>query len=413
VNTSRTQLPHQEQTEEEVQEVPPRDGRREKQREKRRQSKIHDGDEVFEFTIDWLQRNTGNVTELFSIMNNALQQRDQQHERSQKKLQSQQAEIDQLNMKLDMLHTQYAEKNADMQDVERELFVALRANQRAGSMAPSSYRDAKSKALPDPPKFSDNINPTFEDWEKEMLGKFRVNNDHYGDDNMKMAYIFNRTEGAARQHLQPRYLTGEPGEFATADEMIGHLRIIYTDHFKQENALRAYKKRKMKTTERFMDFYTELLQLGGKAKVSPDNYLYDIKEKITIKLREALLPTQSQHHTYEELAKYLTSLDNAGKELDQDKERQAAAVARRRAATPQASRAPYSPAGGQPVPAYVKQEQQSGSCHYCHKPGHFVKDCPTAPKAMIRELEIEELALQHQELVDLSESDDDLGNGST
>jgi hypothetical protein len=82
VNTSRTQLPHQEQTEEEVQEVPPRDGRREKQREKRRQSKIHDGDEVFEFTIDWLQRNTGNVTELFSIMNNALQQRDQQHERS-------------------------------------------------------------------------------------------------------------------------------------------------------------------------------------------------------------------------------------------------------------------------------------------------------------------------------------------
>ena len=32
---------------------------------------------------------------------------------------------------------------------------------------------------------------------------------------------------------------------------------------------------------------------------------------------------------------------------------------------------------------------------------------------MIRELEIEELAVQHQELVDLSESDDDLGNGST
>jgi hypothetical protein len=65
-----------------------------------------------------------------------------------------------------------------------------------------------------------------------MLSKFRVNNDHYGDDNIKMAYIFNRTKGAARQHLQPRYLTREPGEFATANEMIGHLRIIYTNHFK-------------------------------------------------------------------------------------------------------------------------------------------------------------------------------------
>jgi hypothetical protein len=32
---------------------------------------------------------------------------------------------------------------------------------------------------------------------------------------------------------------------------------------------------------------------------------------------------------------------------------------------------------------------------------------------MIRELEIEELALHHQESVDLSKSDDDLGNGST
>jgi hypothetical protein len=46
----------------------------------------------------------------------------------------------------------------------------------------------------------------------------------------------------------------------------------------------------MKSIERFMDFYTELLQLSGKAKVPPKNYLYDIKEKITFKLREALLP---------------------------------------------------------------------------------------------------------------------------
>jgi hypothetical protein len=31
-----------------------------------------------------------------------------------------------------------------------------------------------------------------------MLSKFRVNNDHYSDDNIKMAYIFNQTEGVAR-----------------------------------------------------------------------------------------------------------------------------------------------------------------------------------------------------------------------
>jgi hypothetical protein len=92
-----------------------------------------------------------------------------------------------------------------------------------------------------------------------MLSKFKVNNDHYSDNNIKMAYIFNQTKGAAKQHLQPRYLTREPSEFTTANKIISHLYIIYTDHFKQENALRAYKKRKIKTTERFIEFYTKLL----------------------------------------------------------------------------------------------------------------------------------------------------------
>ncbi len=158
-----------------------------------------------------------------------------------------------------------------------------------------------------------------------------------------------------------------------------------------------------------MDFYTELLQLGGKAKIPSENYLYDIKEKITIKLREALLPTQSQHRTYKDLAIYLTSLDNGSRVLDADKERYAAAVARKKSATPQASRAPYNSAGGQHGSAYIKQE--TPVCHNCQKPGHFVKDC-LAPKASIKELEVDDVPLHPQQLDDFSDVDDDSGNES-
>ena len=77
-----------------------------------------------------------------------------------------------------------------------------------------------SKKQPDPPPLSNGVDPTFESWKLQIQGKFRVNADHFEDEEARMLYLFNRTTGDAQKHLRPRYDDESPIRFATAKEMI-------------------------------------------------------------------------------------------------------------------------------------------------------------------------------------------------
>jgi len=50
-----------------------------------------------------------------------------------------------------------------------------------------------SKKQPDPQPLSNGIDPTFESWKLQIQGKFRVNADHFEDEEAKMFYLFNCT----------------------------------------------------------------------------------------------------------------------------------------------------------------------------------------------------------------------------
>ena len=56
-------------------------------------------------------------------------------------------------------------------------------------------RTRYSKKLPDPPELSEGDNPTYESWKLQMQGKFRVNTDHFEDEEARMLYLFGRTTG--------------------------------------------------------------------------------------------------------------------------------------------------------------------------------------------------------------------------
>src|SRR5438045_7084490 len=60
-----------------------------------------------------------------------------------------------------------------------------------------------SKKQPDPQPLSDGVDPTFESWKLQIQGKFRINANHFEDEEAKMFYLFNRTTGDAQKHLQP------------------------------------------------------------------------------------------------------------------------------------------------------------------------------------------------------------------
>jgi len=111
-----------------------------------------------------------------------------------------------------------------------------------------------SKKFPDPDPLSDGADPTFESWKLQMQGKFRVNADHFEDEEAKMLYLFNRTSGNAQKHLQPRYDDKSQVRFTCVREMIEHLEAIYVNPNKVRDAQFDYNRLTMKTSQTFVDF---------------------------------------------------------------------------------------------------------------------------------------------------------------
>jgi len=105
-----------------------------------------------------------------------------------------------------------------------------------------------------------------------MRSKFDVNRDHYNTESALMAYVFSRTTGTAREHLQPRYKSDDDVEFQTAKEMIDYLKEIFTDPFEQRTADRQFKDLIIQKDEAFHDFYTLFLKTAAKAKVPQVSY---------------------------------------------------------------------------------------------------------------------------------------------
>jgi hypothetical protein len=60
---------------------------------------------------------------------------------------------------------------------------------------------SKSTKLPDPNLLDDGKSPSFKSWLAEMRSKFDVNYDHYNIELARMAYVFSRTTGTAKEHL--------------------------------------------------------------------------------------------------------------------------------------------------------------------------------------------------------------------
>ena len=93
-----------------------------------------------------------------------------------------------------------------------------------------------SKKRPDPPIFTDDVDPTFESWKIQMQVKLRANADHYPTEEDKMEYIFSRTGGDAQKHLLSKFDEDSPIRFISAREMLQYLTSIYVNSNKIRDA---------------------------------------------------------------------------------------------------------------------------------------------------------------------------------
>jgi Zinc knuckle len=294
---------------------------------------------------------------------------------------------------------------------------------------------SRSTKAPDPELFGGNDDPSFNHWKLQMQGKFTINGDHFPDERSKMIYFFSRTRDNAAEHLQPRYEQDAVEPFESVEQMFQHLDAIYLDPFEKSNARKKFKKLLMTDLETFPPFYTRFLHLCGKAKIPKSELVEELSDKISIPLREAILPTLNQYDSLDELARQLSFMDNEQRSIKLRKNQVARIRANRDGATPSpkpsTSSTPVKPAqeqgilrlnGTQPPtsnltsstrPTYADTSKQEtsdkGLCHTCRKPGHFAKDCPEDPKRVhfhAIHTELEEDIQAEQEL-----SDREAGNG--
>ena len=237
-----------------------------------------------------------------------------------------------------------------------------------------------------------------------------------------MIHVFSRTKGKARQLLETRYRTGRSNQFTTSDGMIAALAGLFEKPFKKEEAKDAYDLLYMKPDQTFMEFYTEFLHQAGTACVPDDTQFDDIKKRVTLNLRTALLPTIRSYTTMKELADQYMYLDQGQRAIKADRERLQKSKAlnngssssnpglgsrppaggsnsslSRTGSLPAAPSSTIAPRPGSSGPgghprAHLTAEQKDqlrreGKCFYCKLAGHRLDQCPTRPAPRINEVE--------------------------
>ena len=115
-----------------------------------------------------------------------------------------------------------------------------------------------TKALSDPPLFTDGKDPSIDQWLSKMRGKFEINWDHYLSERSKLIYAENRVGGKALQHLEPCLRLNSITPFTTIDDLFNHLEDIFGNPHQKKQAIEKFRELKMGASS-FSDFYSEFI----------------------------------------------------------------------------------------------------------------------------------------------------------
>jgi Zinc knuckle len=265
---------------------------------------------------------------------------------------------------------------------------------------PETKRTTK---LPDPPILTDGKDPRFEDWLSRIKNKLKVNVDHYPTEAMKIAYVEGRTGDKAARHLAPRMKEGSVGEYRNVDEVFKHLETVFNDPNKTVNARRKFRAMQMKPSDPYHEFLTEFLHLADEACIPPDQLKEELYEKLTYRLKEAMMFHRGSSGTFEEFSTYCSHAANTIQSIAEARAQTTTKTSTigGRKEIPRRQTSGSETKSVAPLGKEKQEMMKRGLCFNCGEHGHLNRDCPRRKKAA--ELKAMESSVQEREMGQISE----------
>ena len=303
------------------------------------------------------------------------------------------------------------------------------------SPTPSTVTGKRSPKHPDPPVFTNGVDPTFDDWSLRIQDKLIVNDDHFPTESVKVIFVISRTESDAADHLTAYRAGGHADYFKTSQSVLDVLQDIYADPDRERNARRNYMRLKQSKKQSFNVFYSEFRKQVSYLGYDEKTLMNDLREKVVLRLKEALSNTTTRFNTIAKLKDHLQTVDNQQRSIEAEKDRASrfiqVANARRVAAS---SKPVFQPRSfNQPKPAFVSVFNKpglappsaspfnsdlrfikmlvEGRCFKCEQPGHLTMNCPRSNKPIQDRIqEVDTDSDREQGLADEEQSEHDSEN---
>ncbi|KGM91419.1 uncharacterized protein PADG_12491 [Paracoccidioides brasiliensis Pb18] len=283
--------------------------------------------------------------------------------------------------------SQIDELIAECDELSHTLVCMTVSNQAASRGVTPSETTWRSVKIDDPKHLTDSKEPKFEHWLSWMKNKLRENADHYPTERMRIAYIENWTDGDAARHIAPCMEEDHPERYQTAEEIFEHLKSIYEDANKLQNAKSDYRKLIMRNGDNYHEFVTKFLHLAGEAKIARGDYKTDFNDKLSFDLQKMVAVANATTDTYAEFQKicvqaaHTLQTINATQKSKSSRGNGPNTFKQNTLRTANSQTPPSISTTKSPTVKEALSSRPDIQCYYCKEKGHIARNCPAKQKS--------------------------------
>lgn len=293
-----------------------------------------------------------------------------------------QEDVETLQATEDDLTAKLAQAKLTIKTLRRDRVAAVMADDNEEPSG-RSHKHEKTAKHPDPPMFTDGVDPTWDDWSSKMEHKLIVNHDWFPSTESKLAYVISRLGGKAAIQTMNRRRRGCDNPYQSYKGIMDELEEVYEDTDRKGSAIIEFDKLQQGKDQPFMEFYADFIRLGQIMKTDTDTLLKDLRKKMRSGMK-LHWDSQGGFKDLKSAKEFLRKLDNTQRGEYEEKFRNTPkASSATRTATTTRSKAVTTPKLESTVAnPVIKTEVVSKeyNCFLCGKDGHRKPDCPDNPK---------------------------------